>query len=537
MVEAPTIILRDYQESFYKGVQRSISEHKRTVGVLATGGGKSVVIAKLAQDLPGRTLILTHRAEILTQNANWIPNCGVLSSKVNTLKYTNDVMVCMVQTLHARLEKYGVDYLGRVDNIILDEIHILIFEKVFKKYDYLKLIGFTATPVLNKVKTTIIDGVEYVEPYTLSELFDNMVQGPDSQELIDLGYLVQDYNIALKLPDFDKLKESDSAPDGYTAQSLNEVYANTASLDILTKAYMQYGKGKKTIIFNANTKINKFVYEHFLKLGVNVKMFDTKNNSGVNPETGKKWKRTEIIDWFKSERDAVLINTNVFTTGFDVDDVETVFINRATKSLSLWIQMVGRGSRTTKKIFKDMFTVVDLGQNIYEHGIWSEPRNWIDYFYSPGMRPKKTMDLLATWECDKCESLNEVGLTECLYCGAPKQAVVVNGTKKLREGELEQVQPMPKPKAITILNYTKAKGEGSSFAFNLLERKIIDLFIHYKVSKSYYNNRKDDFEARVRRIYMPIYFAIIKSDLKGANRTLDKMLGRVLDKINKIYNN
>lgn len=542
------ITLRSYQQPFYVDILKALTKVDSVCAVLPTGGGKSVVIGKLANELPGRTLILTHRAEILQQNSEWLHKAGILSSKINTLRYDNKTIIAMVQTLYARIEKYGPEYIGKIDNIILDEVQILIFEKVFKKYNYNKLIGFTGTPVLNKKKETIIDDVEFVEPYTLSEIFDDLVQGPDTQDLIDLGYLTQDYNIALRLPDFNKLKESDSSPDGYTKKSLNEVYSNTASLNILSKAYTKYCKDKKVLIFNASTKINKIVYDHFKKQGLNVKMFDSVNNPGINPKTNKKWKRDEIIEWFKNERDAILINTDVFTTGFNVTDVEVVVVNRATKSLSLWIQMVGRGSRVTNKIYKDKFTVIDLGQNIHNHGIWSSRRNWKEYFYSPGMKRKRVIDLLDTWNCSFCEAINLKGEVECSYCGYPKENVVINGKKKkLKEGEFEEINDMPLPKAKSIINYTKSLNEGSSFAFRLLERQIINLFMHYKVSRSLYKNRKKDyidtngvlkdgFDTRVKKIFTPIYFAIIKDkDLQGANKTMKVQLNRIINKINQIY--
>ena len=542
------ITLRSYQQPFYLAILESLTKFNSTCAVLPTGGGKSVVIGKLANELPGRTLILTHRAEILQQNSEWLHKAGILSSKVNTLRYDNKTVIAMVQTLFARIEKYGIDYIGHIDNIVLDEVQILIFEKVFSKYNYNKLIGFTGTPVLNKRKETVIDEIEFVEQYTLSEIFDDLVQGPDTQDLIDLGYLTQDYNIALRLPDFNKLKESDSSPDGYTKKSLNEVYSNTVSLNILSKAYTKYCKGKKVLIFNASTKINKLVYNHFKKQGLNVKMFDSVNNPGINPSTNKKWKRDEIIEWFKNERDAILINTDVFTTGFNVTDVEVVVVNRATKSLSLWIQMVGRGSRVTDKIYKDKFTVIDLGQNIHNHGIWSSRRNWKEYFYSPGMKRKRVIDLLDTWTCTFCEAINLKGETECKYCNHPKEDVVINGKKKkLKEGEFEEINDMPLPRSKAIINYTKSLNEGSSFAFRLLERQIINLFIHYNVSKDLYKNRREDyldsnnvmkdgFKTRIQKIFTPIYFAIIKDkELKGVNKTINVQLNRILTKIDKLY--
>jgi superfamily II DNA or RNA helicase len=545
------INLYDYQQQFYIDILRKLEVVNKVCGVLPTGGGKSVVIGKLANELEGRTLILTHRIEILTQNSEWLNNVGLLSSKINTLKYNNKTVIAMVQTLDARIKKHGIKYIGPIDNIILDEVQILIFEKVFKQYNFKKLIGLTATPVLNKKKYTTIDDIEFVEPFTLSEIFDDIVQGPDTQDLINKDKLVQDYNIVLNLPDFNKLKESDTSPDGYTKKSLDEVYSNTASIEILSKAYNKYCEGKKTLIFNSSTKVNEFVYKIFKDKGLNVKMFDSVSKAEINPETNKCYTRNEIIDWFKNEKDAILINVNVFTTGFNVTDVECVIVNRATKSLSLWLQMVGRGSRTTDKILKDFFTVIDLGQNIHNHGRWSAKRNWEDYFYSPGKKRKKIIDLLDVWQCKECESFVLKGEVVCGFCGTDKTEKEKENEKKLKEGELVELNQMPPPKSRSIIDYTIKLNENSTFAFNLLERRIIDLFIYYNVSKEVYRNRFEDyldskgqskkgFKTRVKQIYLPIYFAIIKSVESyemntGPNNRLEKMLTRMYDKINKLY--
>jgi superfamily II DNA or RNA helicase len=533
------IELRPYQQNLYVTTYDKLfnQQIKRLCVALPTGGGKSILIAKLAQDLPGRTLILTHRIEILQQNSEWLRGACILTAKENSLKYDGDIVIAMVQTAFARIKKYGTSYLGEFDNIILDEVQVLIFEKVFEQYDFKRLIGFTGTPVLNKKLYSTIDDIEYVEQYTLSEIFDDIAEGMDTQELIDLGYLVQDYNIVLNLPDFDKLKESESHPDGYTMNSLNSVYGNSASLKILRKAVKEHAQGKKTLIFNASTAINKKVYDDFIKLGLNVKLFDTVNEADINPSTEKPYTRTEIINWFRSERDAILINTNVFTTGFDVDDVEVVIINRATKSLSLWIQMVGRGSRPTNKIFKDKFTVIDLGQNIHEHGIWSMKRKWRDYFFKQAPKRKHKADLLDTWECGSCGAYNLTGDLICASCGATKEnAVIKEGRqKKLKDGQLQAIGELPLPKSKAIIKYCKEIGEGSNFAFLLTERKIVDLFIHYNVSAEFFKANEKRFADRLIQIYRPIYFGIIRSDLPGARKRLTTQLNRVLTKIYKLY--
>ena len=518
------INLRPYQQDLYDKITEELKTSSKVCGVLATGGGKSVLIAKLAQSLKGRTLILTHRIEILTQNAEWLPNADTLTAKTKKLQYNPPILVAMVQTLFARIKKYGIDYIGQFDNIILDEVQILIFQKVFEKYDFKNLIGLTATPVLNKTKNLMIDGEEYSQQETLSEIFDVLVQGSDTQDLIDLGNLVQDFNIVLDLPNFDKLKTSESQPDGYTTNSLNEVYSNQASLSILNDAYHSKCKGKKTIIFNATTKINNTIYKYLKKQGLNVKQFDSINEAETNPDTNKPYTRTEIVEWFKSEKDAILVNTNVFTTGFNVTDVECVIINRATKSLSLWLQMVGRGSRPTTKIFKDFFTVIDLGQNIYEHGIWSQPRDWKDYFFPSPPKLKRKMDMVQTWECPSCESLNVVGELHCTSCGEEKASLTNHNQPNGKTGTLNEVAELPLPKANSIIQYALAQGEGSSFAFKVLYDRIIQLFIYHKVDKNDYHNRKEQYHKRIAQIARPIYFAIIKSELSGKNKKLQTLL-------------
>jgi superfamily II DNA or RNA helicase len=529
------IVLRDYQQSFYDKIIDALDKHSKVAGALATGGGKSVIIGALAQNLPGRTLILTHRAEILRQNEAWV-DCGVLNAKENTVMMDSKIVVAMVQTLHARIKKYGIQYIGDFDNIILDEIQIQIFDKVVREYNAKKVIGLTATPVLMEKETRVIDKVEFQRTKTLAKQFDTLVQGCDSQELIDLGWLTQDYNIMLQLPDMDKLVSSDSAPDGYTKDSLDTVYSNQASISVLLNGYKKYCEGKKTLIFNSSTKINTVVLNAFKSKNLNVKSFDVVNEPEENPETGKPYTRNEIIEWFRSERDAILINTNVFTTGFDVDDVECVILNRATKSLSLFIQMVGRGSRITKQIYKDKFTVLDLGQNIYEHGRWSLPRDWQEHFTPKDWKRKIKEDILKTWNCSVCDAINTIGDVSCCICGAVKPVIEINGkTKKLKDGEFVEIGDFPIPKAKLILQYTKNKNEGTNFAFKLLETQIIEMFMHYDVSADFYKSNKQRFDKRVSDIYRPIYFAIIRSDFEGARKKLKTQINRLITKIEKMY--
>jgi len=554
------ITLRNYQQPFYNGIidkvenQLSKSKLASVCAYLPTGGGKSVVIGKLVNEYlknKGRTLLLTHRIEIFQQNSEWINEVGLLSSKTNTLRYDSKVVVAMVQTLDARIKSYGISYAGQFDNIVLDEVHILIFEKVFSRYNYKRLIGFTGSPVVYGKKLEYeIKGETYVENYTLSKLFKDLVVGPDTEDLIKLGYLVQDYSIVLKLDDFDKLKESKSNPDGYTSKSMNEVYYNTASLNKLFEGYNKYCLGKKTMIFNSSNKVNKFIYDFLKSKNINVKMFDTSKYKEINPDTNKPYNRKQIIEWFRNERDAVLVNTNVFTTGFDVEDVECVIVNRATKSLALWIQMVGRGSRTTTKIFKDKFTVLDLGQNIYEHGLWSQKRDWKKHFFSEGPKLKKPLDLLSIWECTFCGYYNPKGSTVCKDCEKDKLIIKEEKNKSYKEGEFMVIQEAKPPSGRKIVEYCQKNNLTISEGLKIAHNKIFDLFRVYKVNAEFYRKRKKDyidsngfpkagFETRVMEIFRPCYFSILsgKNKLRGSRkRSLKTEFDRLIDKIEKNLN-
>lgn len=451
---------------------------------------------------------------------------GVLTRDKNTVSLSNTVVIAMVQTLDARIKKHGINYIGEFNSIIVDEAHVDIFKKVYNLYNSKYLIGFTATPTMMKRELIEIDGIEYYRSITLKDQYDDLVVGTTVGELIMGGYLVEDENYQLELPNIGELKDSNTNPDGYTSDSLTKVYSNKASLKILYEAYKKYGVGKKVLIFNATTKVNVPVAKMFTQMGHEAMNYDSVNS---NPKD-----RKNVVDWFEQSRDGILIGTNVFTTGFNVTDIEVVIVNRATKSLSLWIQMVGRGSRITDKIFKNKFVVIDLGQNIIAHGLWSDRRDWKLHFEPPTLVPRLKKDITVIWECPKCEAYVPLADLECPSCGCPKpKPQTIKRPDKT--GKIVEVPKTIFPRSHRIIEYAKAHGKGTTFAFQVLEMKLLDLFKVHKVTRSWYINRRQDFLDKIKKIYVPIYFGIIKSGLKGPNTKLDKQLQRMYNKIDKYF--
>ena len=91
--------------------------------------------------------------------------------------------------------------------------------------------------------------------------------------------------------------------------------------------------------------------------------------------------RKEVLRWFKVTPDAILTSVGILTTGFDEPTVETIILNRATRSLTLYHQMIGRGSRRLPN--KDRFKLIDLGNNVRRFGLWQDYLNWQDAFRFP----------------------------------------------------------------------------------------------------------------------------------------------------------
>ena len=530
------IILRPYQQPTYDEVLETIPNYKRILVQAETGWGKSVLIGKLANNLPGRTLVLTHRIELLNQNSEFIQDCGILTAKVKkiqTLK-DNSTVISMAQTCAARFKKYGADYVGEFDNIISDEVHMDFFKVVYEQLDFKTLIGLTATPIRNKTESDTFDGVEMVRRLSMAEDFDTLIQGVKTQELIELGFLTRDFNIRLEPPDLSKLVNSNSNPDGYTSKSLTEAFGSSTSIEIVYKGYLKYLEGKKTIIFNPTTAVNKKTFEFLSDKGLNVKMYDSVNK--VEGQT-----RNGIVEWFKNTPDAILLNVGVFTTGFSVNDLEGIIYNKATKSLGLWLQSIGRGSRIVKPPqIKDKFIVLDCGLNTKKHGTWSQNRDWQKHFKQHEWKVKKETDLLSCWKCKKCEELNLAGTffnqelerIECNFCGEPKQV----SEPKLIKGEFVVLEVPDPPTAKQIVDYTLRLEQNANFAFKLLETRMIELFYLHIQEEDFFRRNKYRLKERYVQIYRPIYFAIIRHpQLKGGRKKLETQLNKVWDKIESLY--
>jgi superfamily II DNA or RNA helicase len=158
----------------------------------------------------------------------------------------------------------------------------------------------------------------------------------------------------------------------FTVNSMDIVYGNHFMQEKLIFAYEEIARGQKVLIFNAGIETSRRVEESFKKLKHNIRHLDS---------TFSDKDRKDIVRWFKETPDAILTSVGILTTGFDEPTVETIILNRATRSLTLYHQMIGRGSRRLPN--KNEFKIIDLGNNVRRFGHWQDYINWQDAFRFP----------------------------------------------------------------------------------------------------------------------------------------------------------
>jgi superfamily II DNA or RNA helicase len=158
----------------------------------------------------------------------------------------------------------------------------------------------------------------------------------------------------------------------FTVSSSDLLYSNFFMQEKLIFAYEEVSLNKKTLIFNAGIETSRRVEDSFKKLKYNIRHLDS---------TFSDKDRKDVIHWFKVTPGAILTSVGILTTGFDEPTVQTIILNRATRSLTLYHQMIGRGSRRLPK--KNEFKIIDLGNNVRRFGYWQDYINWHDAFRFP----------------------------------------------------------------------------------------------------------------------------------------------------------
>lgn len=333
---------------------------------LPTGGGKTVIFSEVArkyiEKYGKKVLILTHRIELSVQTSRQLNAIGiankVISSDVKNL-IDEDHYPCyiaMVETLNNRLQE-DENFVDGVGLVIVDEAHYNSFRKIFQYYAGANILGVTATPLSSN------------KALPLNDHYNKLIVGESISSLITGGYLADAETFTYDV-NLHGLKIGSNGD--FTVSSSELVYGNYFMQEKLLFAYEEVAVGDKTLIFNSGIETSLRVEETFKKRGYKIRHLDS---------TFSDKDRKDVLHWFKHTKDAILTSVGILTTGFDEPTVETIILNRATRSLTLYHQMIGRGSRRLPH--KDKFKLIDLGNNVRRFGLWQDYINWQDAFRFP----------------------------------------------------------------------------------------------------------------------------------------------------------
>ncbi|HEX8269036.1 MAG TPA: DEAD/DEAH box helicase [Flavobacterium sp.] len=361
--------LYPYQESDINTIIEKLEQQTgnyRILYQLPTGGGKTVVFSEIArrfiEKYQRKVAVLTHRTELCRQTSTTLKNLGVsnkiINSNVQRLPSNNEYKcyVAMVETLKNRLKSKKLKT-SDVGLVIIDEAHHNSFRKLLSSFENAIIIGVTATPFSSD------------RNLPMHKTYDELITGENIASLISEGYLAKPKTIKYDV-ELNTLKTG--IHGDFTVSTSDALYASAAMMNLLREAYENHSLGRKTLIFNNGIFTSHRVYELFTEAGYPIRHLDNKTPAA---------ERKEILKWFKKTKNAILTSVSILTTGFDEPTVQSVILNRATTSLTLYHQMIGRGSRKLPR--KQTFTIIDLGNNTDRFGEWHEPLDWKQIFENP----------------------------------------------------------------------------------------------------------------------------------------------------------
>lgn len=320
--------LRPYQQQAKEAIFREWDQgHSKTLLVLPTGCGKTIVFAKVAEECVrhgDRVLIMAHRGELLEQASDKIAKTTGLGTAVEKAEQTClgswfRIVVGSVQSLQNenRLKRFDADYF---DTIIVDEAHHVLsnsYQKVMEYFSGAKVLGVTATPDRGDMRNlgNFFESLayEYTLPKAIKEGYLSPIKAMTIPLKIDFSH------VAVQAGDF-KVSDIDTALDPYLHQIAQEM--------------KKYCMDRKTVVFLPLVKTSQ-------------KFRDILNSEGFRAAecNGSTQARTEILEDFEKGKYNVLCNSMLLTEGWDCPSVDCVIVLRPTKVRSLYCQMVGRGTR------------------------------------------------------------------------------------------------------------------------------------------------------------------------------------------------
>lgn len=333
--------LRPYQQEAREAVWREWdSGNARTLLVMVTGGGKTIIFARIIADcvMQGKkVLVLAHRGELLDQAADKLERstglkCAVEKAEQTCLDSWYRVVVGSVQSLQQpkRLAKFAGDYF---DTIIVDEAHHCLsegYQRVLEHFSGAQVLGVTATPDRGDMRS-------------LGQYFDSIAYEYTLPRAIKEGYLckIRALTVPLKIDMTGVRVQSGDYALGDVGTALDPY------LEQIAEEMKRVCENRKTVVFLPLIKTSQKFCRMLKDRGFRA--------AEVN---GESVDRAEILAAFDKGEYNVLCNSMLLTEGWDCPSVDCIVVLRPTKIRSLYVQMIGRGTRLSPG--KDHLLLLDF---------------------------------------------------------------------------------------------------------------------------------------------------------------------------------
>lgn len=385
------INLRPYQDKMILDARELFKQNKRSaLMVLPTGGGKTALTAHMIGTSASKgmsSIFIVHRRELILQSAKAFDkqglDYGVISSGF-PFNPNKQIQIASIQTLSRR-----INLLKQAPSLVVfDEAHHLAaknWTKIYKHFDSSYKIGLTATPYR-------LDG------QGLHGYFNDMVVGPSMSELINLKYL-SDYK--LFAPTQIDLSNVHSRMGDYVNKEIAELVDQPKFTGNAINEYKKHLENKRAVVFCVNIEHSKHVCDEFNASGIAAEHVDGSDDTSF---------RSGALERFDRGQTKVLCNVDLFGEGFDLPSIEGVILLRPTKSLSLYMQQVGRALRPSPG--KTHAIIIDHVRNCETHGLPDDVREWsLD-----GIKKRDSSQECPIRVCPSCYAAIRINLYQCPEC-------------------------------------------------------------------------------------------------------------------------
>lgn len=390
---------RAYQIEAIRQICAEWETHTNVCFQLPTGGGKTEVALDIIKSAQVQTWFIVHRKELTDQVSDILKENGIehgIIAAGHKYQPWYKVYVCMKDTLnHLKTWPERLPELA-----IMDEAHHCAaksYDIIFDTLNKCKILGLTATP-------------RRLDNKGLNNRFTAMVSGPSILELIEAGFLaVPEISVPQKTAElFDRHRKKFGTVGGdYNKKDVLNFFDNNEKViygDVLDQ-WNKIAPGMQTLFFCPSVAKAYELADLFSQNGIPSLAIDGDLNNA---------ERKIRIAMFKNRDITCLMSCDLIGEGFNVPDCEAIGLLRPTKSLTVYLQQVGRGLRITEK--KRTVQIIDYVDNFNHFGPPWIKRHWsLDGYGTRKIRDTLTGANLKL--CLKCGNYIDSSSLICKHCG------------------------------------------------------------------------------------------------------------------------